>query len=280
MVIRKIIKINDEKCNGCGACIPNCPEGAIQMIDGKARLISDLFCDGLGACIGTCPLGAIEIEERESEKYDEKKVLEENIISKGENTILAHLAHLKDHGEVGYLKEAIQVLEDKGFNVPVEFKKPIHEHVCPGMKLMEFGTDEKEKVPSNAEDIPSTLRQWPIQLHLVSPFAPYFQGRDILLAADCVAFSLGNFHHKFLKGKSLAIACPKLDSNKDVYVEKIRLMIEDSKINSLMVMIMEVPCCGGLLMLANEALNKSKRKIPIKKITVGIKGDILSEEII
>lgn len=225
MAKRKIIKIDENKCNGCGLCIPNCPEGALQIIDGKARLISDLFCDGLGACIGTCPLGAITIEEREAQSYDERKVME-NIVKQGENTIKAHLKHLKDHGEKGYLREAIWFLEEKGINVPEEFKvvSSVQKTFvgCPGVKAVDFGKDKKT---SEGENL-SYLKQWPIQLHLVSPMAPYFQGRDVIISADCVAYALGDFHSGYLKGKALAIACPKLDVNQDVYIEKIKMLVD------------------------------------------------------
>lgn len=276
---RKIIKIDLKKCTGCGKCIPNCPEGAIQLIDGKARLISDLFCDGLGACLGSCPYEAISIEERQAKEYNEKKVMG-NIVKQGPNTIKAHLEHLKSHDQEKYFKEAIQFLKEKSISIPVEFKegKPkaeIHQG-CPGMRMMDFGNDSKEAIPIGNQ--PSSLRQWPIQLHLVSPYAPYFQEKDVLISADCVAYALGDFHSKYLKGKSLAIACPKLDINKEIYIDKIKMLIDDTKINTLTVMIMEVPCCGGLLALAQKALSETKRKIPLKCIVVGIKGNIISEE--
>ena len=277
---RKIITIDEEKCNGCGLCIPNCPEGALQIIDCKARLISDLFCDGLGACLGTCPQGAISVEEREAESYNERKVME-NVYSQGKNVVLAHLGHLKEHGEMKYLNEAIDFLKEKKFEIPEEFlvtkyMKKQHEG-CPGMKTMEFADkEEKEEAPAGKQ--PSALRQWPIQLHLVSPTAPYYQGRDVVLAADCVAYALGDFHAGYLKGKALAIACPKLDTNMDVYVEKIKALVDEAKINTLTVMIMQVPCCRGLLALATQALKSAQRKIPLKLIVVGIQGEILSEE--
>ncbi|MCK5568992.1 MAG: 4Fe-4S binding protein, partial [Spirochaetes bacterium] len=204
---REIITIDEEKCTGCELCIPNCPEGAIQIIDGKARLISDLFCDGLGACIGHCPEGAITIEKREAEPYDEKKVME-NIIKQGENVIRAHLKHLKDHGEQQYLDEAIEVLKEKNVEVPpVESEQQIHSG-CPGAKAMTFSADG-ESVETVGEKRRSELTHWPVQLHLIPPMAPHFQGRDILLSADCVAYSVGDFHRDFLKGNAVTIACPK-----------------------------------------------------------------------
>lgn len=281
MAKRKIIKIDEEKCNGCGVCIPNCPEGAIQIIDGKARLISDIFCDGLGACIGHCPQGAIETEERDAEPYDEKKVMRENIIKAGKNTIIAHLKHLRDHGEIGYFNEAMEVLKEKGIEIDLEKETecgcdhPSHP-ACPGAKILDF-SDEQEDVEENGSRT-SQLRQWPVQLHLVPPNAPYFEGKDVILVADCVGYSLGDFHKDYLKDRSIVIACPKLDSNIDVYVDKLTNMIDNAKINTLTVMTMEVPCCSGLLVLAKKAAEKASRKIPIKSIVVGIKGNIVNEE--
>lgn len=281
---RSIIKIDEKKCNGCGRCIPNCPEGALQIIDGKVRLISDLFCDGLGACIGHCPEGAITIEEREAEEYDERRVMG-NIVRQGKKVIKAHLEHLKEHGQEEYLKQARDFLKEKGMALPLEERAPAgHKHPpgfsgCPGAKTIDFGEEqesaEKQKPVSK---VTSQLRQWPIQLHLISPTAPYYQGRDVLLVADCVAYALGGFHSDYLKGKSLAIACPKLDEGQEIYVEKIKSWLEDAGINSLTVLIMEVPCCRGLLNLAQQALEQSKRKVPLKYIVVSLRGEILPEE--
>ena len=280
MAKRKIIEIDEEKCNGCGVCIPNCPEGAIQIIDGKARLISDIFCDGLGACIGKCPEGAIETIEREAEPYDEKKTMRENIIKAGKNTIIAHLKHLKEHGETKYFAEAMEVLKEKGIEIDLD-EEPCKQNDrlpcgCPGSKVMDF-SDEKKEVEETGSRI-SQLRQWPVQLHLVPPNAPYFQGKDVILVADCVGYSLGDFHKNYLKDRSIAIACPKLDSNIDTYVEKLTSMIDDAKINTLTVMTMEVPCCGGLLGIAKKAAENASRKIPVKSIVVSVKGKILNED--
>lgn len=275
MVQRDIIKINEDKCNGCGLCVPNCPEGALQIIDGKARLVSDLFCDGLGACIGNCPEGAISVEKREAEEYDERKVME-NIIKQGKNTIKAHLEHLENHGADKYLKEAKDFLKERGIDIPEKKESTKTRSFCPGSKIMDFSREEKNQNEGGKRT--SELKQWPIQLHLVSPNAPYFVGKDVLLAADCTAFSIGDFHKDFLKGKTLIIACPKLDSNIDVYVEKLRKMIDESRINTLTVLVMEVPCCSSLLQIAKKALNSASRKIPIKLIVVGLNGEVLTEE--
>ncbi|MBI5541839.1 MAG: 4Fe-4S binding protein [Bacteroidia bacterium] len=277
---RKIVKIDEELCNGCSLCIPNCQEGALQIIDGKVRLISDLFCDGLGACLGHCPEGAISIEEREAEPYDERKVME--IISKqGENTMIAHLNHLKDHGEIEYYNQALEYLKENNISINLKTESKMENHSqcgCPGSKTMSFDTKpDGNTVETNVGSQKSELRQWPVQMHLVNPMAPYFKDSDLLLAADCVPFSMGNFHSTHLKGRSLAIACPKLDANQDVYIDKLVKMIDESKINTITVMIMEVPCCGGLLRMAQIALEKATRKVPVKSIVVSLQGEIIQE---
>jgi ferredoxin len=274
---RKIIEIDEQKCDGCGLCLPECPEGAIQMIDDKARLISDLFCDGLGACLGHCPQGAITVIEREAEPYDERKVLE-NIVRQGENTIKAHLKHLSDHGEKEFMATAISYLEEQSIDVPnltPDIATCAQGSSCQGSLNTAF---IKEIQPADAAvDVPSALTHWPIQMHLLSPMAPQFAGSDLVLAADCVAFTLGNFHQKYLAGKTLSIACPKLDSQQQIYLEKLKVLIDEARIRSLTVMIMQVPCCRGLLMLAQKAKEISNRKIPIKFIVVGIQGQILED---
>lgn len=276
---RQIIRIDEEKCTGCGLCIPNCPEGAIQVIDGKARLISDLLCDGLGACLGHCPEGAIEVEEREAESYDEDKVMA-NVVRQGENVVRAHLRHLKDHGQTEYYEQALAFLRRTGSPVPAEEKAEPLPCGCPGSKMMAFQRDEEEGEECCEEGgrRASRLTQWPVQLHLLSPHAPFLKKSHLLLCADCVAYSAGDFHKDHLEGKSLAIACPKLDGGQDSYLEKLVGFIDESRIETLTVMIMEVPCCRGLLRLAQQALARASRKIPLKLVVVGIRGDILQEE--
>ena len=281
---RTVIKIDEEKCNGCVQCIFGCHEGALQLIEGKARLVSELFCDGLGACIGECPTGAIELEEREAEPYNETAVMD-RIAAKGEKTILAHLRHLKEHGETAYLQEGMHYINQRALNVdvssirqqpliaPIQFSG--HHQGCPGSKAVAFNRPE---VKASSGESSSQLRQWPVQLHLLNPHAGYFQKADVLLAADCTAFAAGNFHSDFLKNKILAIACPKLDNNKESYVEKIAAMINDSEINTLTVIRMEVPCCGGLTHLAQQALQQASRKIPVKEIILNIQGEMISDK--
>ncbi|MEK7308097.1 MAG: 4Fe-4S dicluster domain-containing protein [Nitrospirota bacterium] len=277
---RKIIRIDEEKCTGCEECIPNCPEGAIQIIDGKARLVSDIMCDGLGACLGHCPEDAISIEEREAEEYDERKVMK-NIVKAGPNTIKAHLDHLRDHNQDEYYQQAIDFLKENNIKIPAEKKEPVMQtHApqgCPGAKMMSFNKKQETGEPSTGRRL-SQLTHWPIQMHLISPAAPHYKGADLLFAADCVPFALGDFHKDYLKDKALAIACPKLDSSQDIYMEKLTALIDEAGINTLTVMTMQVPCCAGLLHLAQEAASKAKRKIPIKHIVVSLQGEILKEE--
>lgn len=295
---RSIINIDEDKCTGCGLCIPNCHEGALQMIDGKARLISDLFCDGLGACIGHCPEGAITIEEREAEPYNETLVMEQ-MIKKGKNTILAHLEHLKSHGADEFLREAIAFIKQHNIDMDItrgedeiKMQEVVHHEMvaatggcgggCPGSAPMVFDIDmdevEEAGKTGTGADAPSELRQWPVQLHLLNPMAPYFMNTDVVLAADCAAFAMGNFHNKFLKGKTLAIACPKLDSNQESYVHKLISMIDDAKVNSFTVVRMQVPCCGGLTHLVQTALAHAGRKVPVKQAVISHSGEVLSEE--
>jgi NAD-dependent dihydropyrimidine dehydrogenase PreA subunit len=271
---RKVIKIDEAICNGCGSCVKGCHEGALQLIDGKARIINEVFCDGLGACIGECPVGAIETEEREAVPYDETAVMKE-ITQKGEKTIIAHLLHLKEHGETEYYNQGINYLKENNINIDLSAHAG-HEcgGGCPGSMEMTF---KRTETPATAENV-SLLSQWPIQLHLLNPQSSFLKNADILLAADCTAYAYGNFHNRFLKNNSIAIACPKLDNSKDEYTEKLTAMIDLSNINTLTVVIMEVPCCEALVQIAQNAVSKANRKVPIKKIIIAIKGDLLKEE--
>ena len=309
-MIREVVHVDDELCDGCGQCIPSCHEGALQMIDGKARLVSDLMCDGLGACLGHCPRGAITIEKREAEPYNESTVMEV-MVEKGENTVVAHLLHLKEHQEFEYLKEGIEFLKVNEPVLDLDIRKVLsrvhhaqveHEQLacgCPGSEARSFrpqsasacGTGMAENPhpgvnperltierPQGAAPQPSELRQWPVQMHLINPAASYFRNADLVLAADCVAYALGDFHSKWLYGKSLAIACPKLDTGMDSYVAKIKDLIDDARINTLTVMMMQVPCCGGLMQMVKRAASFAERKVPVKSVIVGVEGEILREE--
>jgi len=274
---RTIIQIDEEKCNGCGVCIPDCPEGALQMIDGKARLVSDLFCDGLGACIGTCPQGAISTIEREAEAYDERRVMSENIIPKGKNTIIAHLKHLKDHNETEFYNQAIEVLKEEGMEVPVAEKPATPVGCgCSGTMAQTIERKEENSECCGSEAGPkSQLTQWPIELHLLSPDAGYFNDADILVAADCTAFSYGNFHNEFLKGRKLIMFCPKLDDSTDAYIEKLTALFSRQSIKSVTIARMEVPCCGGTTAIVQEAIKRSGKDIPLKIQVISIGGELM-----
>ena len=298
---RTVIKIDENKCNGCGNCVTGCHEGALQLIEGKAVMISDLYCDGLGACIGECPVDAITFEEREAQPYDETAVME-RLAPKGEGTILAHLKHLKDHNEKEWVRQGVEYIKEHKLDVDVSkigiangdecsgnnqivpepvmsAEKPLA-CGCPGTMAREIKRPFMMPAQSQptAAPQPSELRQFPVQLHLLNPQAGFLQGANLLLAADCTAFASGEFHSRFLRGKVLAIACPKLDSNTQSYVDKLVQMIDQAKIDTLTVLVMEVPCCGGLVRIAEQAREQAQRNIPIKVIVLSVGGEVKSEE--
>jgi len=279
-MMRKIIKIDGERCTGCGQCIPNCPEGALRIIDGKARIISDLFCDGLGACIGHCPEGAISVEEREAEKYDERKVME-NVIKQGGNVIKAHLEHLKDHNQTEYLQEAIKFLKEQNMEVPIEEYEEERSGLpcgCPGTVIKDFREEQKgvKDVDVESPRHVSQLRQWPVQLMLVPPHASFLKDADLLVVSDCVPCAYPDLHNDLLKGRILLVGCPKFD-NVEFYRKKFTEILRNNNIKSVTVAIMEVPCCFGLYNLVSDAIEESKKTIPLKKYTIGVKGDLQSE---
>ena len=237
-VLRKVVRIDEEKCNGCGLCIPACVEGALQIIDGKAKLISEKYCDGLGACLGECPQGAIIIEEREAEDFDEEAV--EHHLAAGEQ--------LREELPCG----------------------------CPSATVTQFetqeatGVDLKEAIPQE-----SMLSHWPVQLTLVPPIAPFLQGADLVLAADCVPFAYAGFHRDFLRGHALLVACPKLDDFQ-AHQRKLTDILRLAQPKSLTVVHMEVPCCFGIVHMAKQAIQQSGRDIPFKEVTIGVRGDLKS----
>jgi NAD-dependent dihydropyrimidine dehydrogenase PreA subunit len=239
MATRKIVKIDEEKCDGCGLCIPNCAEGALQIIDGKAKLIGDKFCDGLGACLGHCPQDAIIVSEREAEAFDEK---------------------------------AVEILLSKK---PQPKPQPTIAG-CPSSKAMHFKAAEPKAETGSHQPSVSMLSHWPVQLKLVPVNAPYFEDADLLVAADCVPFAYPNFHHDFLKGKAVVVGCPKLDDIQ-FYTEKLTEIFRTNSIRSITLPFMEVPCCFGLVRAVEEALKVSGKDIPLKKVKIGIRGDIKPE---
>ncbi len=281
---RTIIKIDDDLCNGCGACVSGCHEGALQLIDGKAVMVSELYCDGLGACIGECPVGAITLEEREAQPYSEEAVME-RIVTKGEAVILAHLHHLREHGETELLRQGLEYLDKHDMHVNFQTKEKEKPLVCgcPGSMMKEIkspaaGSFLMQAGMNHTYTQQSELRQFPVQLHLLNPQAGFLHGTNLLLAADCTAFASGEFHSRFLKGKMLAIACPKLDSNTQSYIDKLTEMIDVAQIDTLTVLIMEVPCCGGLVRIAEMARERAERHIPLKVIVLSVRGEVISEK--
>ena len=290
-MIREIVKIDEELCDGCGECVPNCHEGALQIIDGKARLVSELMCDGLGACIGHCPQDAITIEKREAEEYDEVVTISQ-MIKSGKATVFAHLKHLQDHGETGYLNEALGYIKSNREMMPFEISE-VHELLhgdkseaessqgsacgCPGSSAQSFDP-VGIKMAAPTGDVPSALTQWPVQMHLINPAASYFHGADLLVAADCAGFAYGNFHNDYIKGKKMVIACPKLDQGQDIYIQKLTRLIDEARVNTVTVVIMEVPCCGGLSQMVKMAAQMASRKVPIKEVVISIRGEVLAEE--
>ncbi|MDT8420339.1 MAG: 4Fe-4S binding protein [Desulfuromonadales bacterium] len=258
MAIREMVKIDEDKCDGCGLCVPACAEGAIQLIDGKARLVADNLCDGLGACLGDCPQGAITIERREADEFDEDAV-SEHLQEIGREP-LEHAHAPAAHGG-GCPSAQVQ-----------SFAAPSPGGGCPSARLMDFSAKPASGT-SEAGQRPSELRQWPVQMHLVPPTAPFLQNAEVLLAADCVPFAYADFHRDMLKDKALLIGCPKLDDGQ-AYLQKLTQMLQQGSIKKLSVAVMEVPCCSGLVAIARQALAASGRDIPLEIITVGIKGEI------
>ncbi|MDD3934037.1 MAG: 4Fe-4S binding protein [Methanoculleus sp.] len=266
---RKIIDIDEEKCTGCGLCIPDCPEGALQVIDGKARLVSDLFCDGLGACIGTCPEGAISVIEREAVPYDEKAVMA-TIVPQGEAVIRAHLEHLLGHGEEGLYRQAVEYLTANGIPIP-EHKTAGTPTACPGSAAMSFPREHAGD-REGAARAESELRQWPIQLKLLNPGAPYFDDADLLISGDCVPFAYADFHREFLRDKIVIMFCPKLDTDVDGYITKLAAIFSQHTVRSITVLHMEVPCCSGVRYVVDEALKRSGKEMPVTEHTITVQG--------
>ncbi|EJG07646.1 4Fe-4S ferredoxin iron-sulfur binding domain-containing protein [Methanofollis liminatans DSM 4140] len=271
MVKRKIIEIDEEKCTGCGLCIPDCPEGALQVIEGKARLVSDLFCDGLGACIGTCPEGAIRVVEREAGPYDERAVMAK-IVPQGEAVIRAHLEHLLGHGEEELYRQAVGYLTEHAVPVP-SHSTPGAPAACPGSAVRTL----PDTAPQDRGTMASELRQWPIQLSLVNPAASYFDDADLLVSGDCVPFAYAGFHRDFLRGRVLLLFCPKLDADIEGYVAKLAEIFSRHTIRSVTVLHMEVPCCGGVRHVVDRALQRSGKAVPVEDRTIMITGRVAAE---
>jgi len=232
---RKIVKIDQQKCNGCGLCVPSCHEGAIQIVNGKATLLNDSYCDGLGACLGDCPQGAITLEEREADAFDEA---------------------------------AVAARQQAASPAPAAAVPP-RIGGCPGLAMRQFAP--KAPVPAVAGENPSFLQQWPVQLHLVPVQAPYWQNAHLLLCADCVAVAYGNFQSDLVRNRALMLACPKLDDSSN-YQAKLTAILTQNQVLSLTVAHMEVPCCSGIVRLAQAAVEQSGKSLPLHIVRIGIDG--------
>ena len=241
MAVRNIVEIDEDKCDGCGLCVISCAEGALEVREGKAKIIKEIYCDGLGACIGECPQGALEIVVKESELFDEQAT-----------------------------EEHVKSIRDKQPPKEVEVG-------CPGSKLIHFQSQAPARDLPEVGGQTSALRNWPVQIHLLPVNAPFFNGAELLIAADCLPFAMGAFHQRLLSGKILAIGCPKLDDSK-FYVEKLGQIFANNDIKSIAVGYMEVPCCAGLLHVVNKAVEASGKKIPVATVKVSVRGEELPQE--
>ena len=247
--VRKIIEIDEELCDGCGNCVPSCAEGALQIVDGKARVVADIYCDGLGACLGECPLGALKIIEREADEFDE---------------------------------EAVEELLTKRKQEESSQPAPAFSGGCPSARLQSFGSAEPAAAAPQA-DLPaadaadleqSALSHWPVQIMLVPPTAPFLKGADLLVLADCVPVAFPTVHRDFIKGKAVLMGCPKLD-NAQYYIEKFAQICKESGVKSITTVIMEVPCCGGLPMIVKKGMEMSGVNIPMEQVVISTRGQIL-----
>jgi ferredoxin len=251
MALRKIVRIDEDKCDGCGQCASACAEGAIAIIDGKARLVSDSYCDGLGACLGTCPQDAIIIEEREAPEFDEQAVKQ-------------HLA-AKDEAKA----------EPLPCGCPGTALRSLGEKKCPGSAVSSAPAAAAAPAPAGA----SQLGHWPVQLRLVPPNAPFLKGADILVAADCTAYALADIHRRYMSGRAVLVGCPKLD-DLEFYREKLKDIFREARPASLTVLRMEVPCCTGIAHAVREARDAVAADTPLEVHTIAIAGDKIETEIL
>jgi NAD-dependent dihydropyrimidine dehydrogenase PreA subunit len=245
-VKRKIIQIDEEKCNGCGSCVPSCAEGALQIVDGKARLIAEKFCDGLGACLGECPEGALTVIERESEDFDVQAVEE----------------HLQSRGQPHQEEPATMACG------------------CPSARLQTFQAEtacQEANQPRSFAENPSALSHWPVQIRLIPATAPFLKGADLVVAADCTPVAYPNFHRDFLKGKVVMVGCPKFDEAQE-YVDKFAEIFKTAGIKSVTVVTMEVPCCQGLPLIVKKGLENAGKKVPLTQVIISTRGETLKRK--
>lgn len=241
--VRKIIEIDEELCDGCGQCVPDCAEGSLQIIDGKAKLVEDKLCDGLGACLGSCPQGALKIIEREADDFDEEAVEE-------------YLAKKKEH-------------EEK--------KAPAQKNLvggCPSARLQTFAplaSTGSTNYSDNGSNKASALTHWPVQIRLIPPSAPFLKNADVLIAADCTAVAVPGFQEKYLQDKVVMMGCPKFD-DAEGYIDKFAEIITTAEISSITILIVEVPCCSAMNVIVQKALKKAEKNVPVEQIVVSTRG--------
>jgi NAD-dependent dihydropyrimidine dehydrogenase PreA subunit len=275
MATRKIIEIDEELCNGCGNCISGCAEGALQLINGKARLVKEQFCDGFGDCIGTCPTGALTISERESDAFSIEATRENLLKTQGADAVRrmdeANEAH--DRGE--------HPAQPTPAPAPAQ-----HGGGCPGTRMRMASPDKpvakptSTAAPTGGQMVRSDLEQWPVQLHLVQPGAPFFDNKEMVVLSTCSPIASADVHWRFIRGRSIVVACPKLDQT-EPYTDKLAGIWQNTTIPKAIIVRMEVPCCGGLTMIAEEALRRSGRTdLVLEEVTVGLTGDILGSRIL
>ena len=243
---RKIIKIDEELCDGCGECVPSCAEGAIEIVDGKARLVAEKYCDGLGACLGECPNGALTVVEQEAEEFDEEAV-EEYLSSKAQD------------------------------ESPEEATMACG---CPSAQIKAFAPSasfQEANEPALQVSAVSALSHWPVQIRLVPPTAPFLKGADLLVAADCTPVAYSNFHQDFLKGKAVMVGCPKFDEIQD-YTQRFADIFNTADIKSITVVVMEVPCCQSLPIIVEKGIEMAGKRIPMEKVVISARGDVLGRE--
>lgn len=256
-VMRKIIEIDEALCNGCGDCVPSCHEGAIQIVDGKARLVADRYCDGLGACLGECPTGALKIVEREAEVFDEKAVLE----------------HLKAMSSAQAAPAAPQAHQCPGAQVKQLRPQPAPQ--CPSARIMQFARSAPPAAaPPDTAPAPSALSTWPIQIRLVPPTAPFLENAHVLVAADCVPAAAPNFHRDFLQGRVLMMGCPKFD-NPEAYVQKFAQIFASASVQRVTVAVMQVPCCQGLPAIVRKGMEMAAKVVPGETVVLSLQGEVL-----
>jgi len=259
--VRQMIKIDEDKCNGCGACVPACAEGAIQIVDGKAKVVMEKYCDGLGACLGECPQGAISFETREAEAFDEAATIEH--LKETGRSVEAHLAHMAEHAAGGHDQHA-HAHHGRGHGG----------FVCPSARTIDRTRECSRADTPAAGSVQSELRQWPVKLHLVNPSASFFQDADLLIVADCVPFAYGSLHPDFMRGKVVVTGCPKFDDIEG-HIDKLTEIFRRNRVRKVTVLQMEVPCCSGLARATEVAVQASGNDVPVDTITISLSGEVM-----